>query len=131
VHGHRADIALLKVARALAALLDKQSVSVAEISEAAAFVLPHRLPGAALLGVEAAEKTLAEALAKLIPGRPKQVQMNDPEPLDDLDFMVVDYEFPGSAAAGSMLFQTFKKKLLSGSSPSMTSSVSSRSTSSS
>lgn len=110
VHGHRADIALLKVARTMAALLEKTSVSVAEIHEAAYFVLPHRLPGGALLGVEKARKVLDEALAKVVEGQPKQVDLEDQNPLDDLDFMLVDYEFPGSAAAGTMLFQTLKKK---------------------
>lgn len=128
VHGHRADIALLKVARALAALLEKDSVSLDEVHEAAYFVLPHRLPGGALLGVEDARKTLDAALAKIVAGKPKQLDLDDQNPLDDLDFMVVDYEFPGSSAAGSMLFQTLKKKLQSGSSISMNSSASHRST---
>ena len=114
VHGHRADIALLKVARALAALLEKTSVSVADVQEAANFVLPHRLPGGALIGAENARKILDDALTKIIEGQPKQVNLEDQDPLDDLDFMVVDYEFPGSAAAGTMLFQTLKKKLQSG-----------------
>ncbi len=131
VHGHRADIALLKVARALAAMLEKEAVSVAEIHEAAYFVLPHRLPGGALLGVEMARKTLDDALAKMVDGKSKQVNLDDQDPLDDLDFMVVDYEFPGSAAAGTMLFQTLKKKLQSGSSTSMSSSASLRSLSTS
>jgi Mg-chelatase subunit ChlI len=131
VHGHRADIALLKVARALAALQEKNSVSVAEIREAASFVLPHRLPGGALLGAEAAQKTLDDCLARLVDGQPRQVDLNDQDPLDDLDFMAVDYEFPGSAAAGSMLFQTLKKKLQSRSSMSMRNSASPRSTSNS
>lgn len=129
VHGHRADIALLKVARAFAALLEKPSVSVAEIREAAYFVLPHRLPGGTLLGVESTRQMLDDALAKIVEGKPKQVDLTDQDPLDDLDFMMVDYEFPGSAAAGSMLFQTLKKKLRSGSSKSMSGSASPRSTS--
>ncbi len=131
VHGHRADIALLKVARAQAALLGKNAVTATEIGEAAYFVLPHRLPGGALLGIEAARKTVDDALANLVAGQPKQLDLQDQDPLDDLDFMLVDYEFPGSAAAGSMLFQTLKKKLPSGSSTSMPSSVSPRSTSTS
>jgi len=129
VHGHRADIALLKVARAQAALLEKESVSISEVREAAYFVLPHRLPGGALLGADTACKSLDDALAKAIEGKPGQVTVEDQDPFDDLDFMVIDYEFPGSAAAGSMLFQTLKKKLQSGLSISTTSSASPRSTS--
>lgn len=127
VHGHRADIALLKVARALAALLERDRVSTADIHEAAYFVLPHRLPGGALLGAETARKILDEALAKVVEGQPKQLDLEEQHPLDDLDFMLVDYEFPGSAAAGTRLFQTLKKKLQSGLSKSMTSSASPRS----
>ena len=130
VHGHRADIALLKVARALAALLEKAAVTVAEIAEAAQFVLPHRLPGGSLLGLQTAPQPLEDALAKIVTGRSKPVEMAEPDSLDDLDFMLVDYEFPGSAAAGSMLFHTLKKKLRSGSSTSMQPSASPRSTSS-
>jgi len=129
VQGHRADITLLKVARALAALLEKQAVGAAEIREAACFVLPHRLPGNLLIGEQAARKTLDAALAKVIEGKPQQLVADPGDSLDDLDFMQIDYEFPGSAAAGSMLFQTLKKKLPSGSSISMTSSVSPPSTS--
>ena len=116
VHGHRADIALLKAARALAALSGKAAVSPAEIGEAACFVLPHRLPGNALLGPSDAQRTLDEALAKVFAEKAKQVASEPGNNLDELDFMLVDYEFPGSAAAGSMLFQTLKKKLRSASS---------------
>jgi len=129
VHGHRADIALLKTARALAALLEKDQVGAAEIREAAYFVFPHRLPGGALLGPETARKTLDDALAKVLEKIPENAELDAVDELDNLDFMVVDVEFPGSAAAGSMLFQTLKKKLPSGSLTSMTSSASPRSTS--
>lgn len=131
VHGHRADIALLKVARALASLLEKPSVTAAEISEAARFVLPHRLPGGPLLGSDNTRKTVDEALAHVLEKQPKQASLADEEPLDTLDFMLVDYEFPGSAAAGSMLFQTLKKKQRSESSKSTSDCASPRSTSTS
>ncbi len=113
VQGHRADLALLKTARALAALLEKSTVGVAEISEAACFVLPHRLPGGSLLSPAAARETLDAALAKLLQKLPEQAELEEVDELDSLDFMLVDYEFPGSSAAGSMLFQTLKKKLQS------------------
>ncbi len=128
VHGHRADIALLKTARALAALLEKPAVSAAEIREAAYFVLPHRLPGGNLLSAVTAQETLAAALAKVLETLPENAELEQVDELDNLDFMLVDYEFPGSAAAGTMLFQTLKKKLRSDASISMTSSASPRST---
>ena len=131
VHGHRADLALLKTARALAAFQGKSEVGPAEIGEAAFFALPHRLPGAGLLGTEAAQQHLNEALAKILGKLPDLAQLETVDELEQLDFMAVDIEFPGSAAAGSMLFQTLKKKLLNGSLTSMNGFASPRSTSNS
>lgn len=124
VHGHRADIALLKTARALAALLDKPRVGTAELREAAAFVLPHRLPGGSLPGSAAAQQTLDEALIKVLDGTPPTLQPDELDELDNLDYLMVESEFPGSSAAGSMLFLTLKKKLRSASSSSMNASAS-------
>lgn len=129
VHGHRADIALLKAARALAALLGKDAVGAAEIGEAACFVLPHRLPGNSLLGADEVQRSLDDALAKVVFGKAPKMASEAENELDELDFMLVDYEFPGSAAAGSMLFQTLKKKLQSASSTLTNSSASPPSTS--
>lgn len=131
VHGHRADLALLKTARALAALLEQPAVGAAELREAAAFVLPHRLPGIAGGGAEEGRTVLAAALDRVLDGadaRPRSPASREEE-LDNLDYLMVEAEFPGSAAAGSMLFLTLKKKLRSASSTSMTGSISSRSTS--
>jgi len=111
VHGHRADIALLKTARALAALLGNPRVGVTELREAAALVLPHRLPGSSLPGTAAAQRVLDEALARVLEGTPPKLQPDDLDDLDNLDYLMVESEFPGSAAAGSMLFLTLKKKL--------------------
>ena len=123
VHGHRADIALLKLARAQAALLEKSAVGAAEVREAACFVLPHRLPGASLLSPDAARERLDSAVAKVFDSLPEEAELEAADELESLDFMLVDYEFPGSAAAGSMLFQTLKKKRPSSLSTSTTSSV--------
>ncbi|PLX97361.1 MAG: magnesium chelatase [Desulfuromonas sp.] len=113
VQGHRADITLLKVARAMAALLEKERVGAAEIAEAAWFVLPHRLPGGLFMAAADVEKTLKTALEK------RQDDGSEPAGemlVDEFDDWDDDFEFPGAAAAGSMLFETFKKKALSGSS---------------
>lgn len=113
VHGHRADIALLKAARALAALLDKKRVEAEDVRQVAWFVLPHRLPGGLLMDAGQVKTTLNLVLKnrKTEPGdMPKNAQ------LDDFDDQFGSFEFPGSAAAGSMLFETFKKKLQSDSS---------------
>jgi Mg-chelatase subunit ChlI len=113
VHGHRADIALLKVARALSALLDKTQVGAAEIREAAWFVLPHRVPGGVLMDAGQVEKTLALAINA---GKTEQTETVQESEGNDTAEQFDGFEFPGSAAAGTMLFETFKKKLQNGSS---------------
>ncbi len=110
VHGHRADIALLKVARALAALFEVDLVEPIHIRDAARFVLPHRLPGGAMLSSEASRVVLDAALRKLYE-LPAEIV---PEPLDeqeDFDAFGDESLFPGSAASGTMLFNFLKKKL--------------------
>lgn len=111
VQGHRADMALLKSARALAALLGKEEAGSAEVSEAAWFVLPHRLPGGAIPGAADLVRILGPFL-----GSDGEWSAGKSEVDGDADFddPLDGSEFPGSAAAGSMLFETFKKKLRSG-----------------
>ncbi len=110
IHGHRADIALLKAAKALAALMEKSEVSVFELQEVAEYVLPHRLPGSALLKSDESRNLLKDAFEKINTGKETAASI-DP----DLDAAYGDYlcefEFPGPAAAGNMLFEAFKKKL--------------------
>ncbi|MFO7577844.1 MAG: ATP-binding protein [Pelovirga sp.] len=111
VHGHRADITLFKAARAHAALLEKDRADERDLREAAWFALPHRFPGRSY--PDAAQ--LAQDLTPLFAGNdepPGDVAGQEgPAALDDLDCLQGDYEFPGAAAAGSMLFETFKKKV--------------------
>jgi len=112
IHGHRADIGLLKAAKALAALLGKDEVSITELSEAAEFVLPHRLPGSALLGRQEAFNLLKEAFGKVSGSDRKVVPLAADSP-DEYDEYLDAFEYPGPAAAGSGLFELFKKKLQS------------------
>lgn len=109
VQGHRADMALLKAARALAALMGRENVSPAEVREVAWFVLPHRLPGGVLLDESEIRKTLEPLL---IPDA-APADTADEDPVAAFDDPLDSFEFPGSAAAGSLLFETFKKKLQS------------------
>lgn len=106
VQGHRADIILLKAARAYAALMDKSRVDLIDIRRLAWLVFPHRLPGGLLMDAAQVEKTLQAGL---------EGHATSPRTDCDHEFEADDYchdfEFPGSAAAGSMLFETFKKKL--------------------
>ncbi len=112
IHGHRADIGLLKAAKALAALLGKDDVSMAELREVADFVLPHRLPGSALLGQQEAVNLLKDAFGKIAETEKKVVPLAT-DPLDDYDEYLDTFDYPGPAAAGSSLFEMFKKKLQS------------------
>ena len=106
VHGHRADLTLLKTARALAALQDDAQPEDQHLYEAARLVLPHRLPE------DRHRQSIEKLLAELFPGS----AVGDPPEVSGTASEVLDInaetaEFPGAAAAGSMLFETFKKKL--------------------
>jgi Mg-chelatase subunit ChlI len=110
VQGHRAELALVRTARALAALCDRTATTGADLFEAARLVLPHRLDG----GVTSPERgvtRLAEVLASVTdaarPGPPRIAVGSDEEPA----LLLENMDFPGSAAAGSMLFTYLKKKV--------------------
>lgn len=110
--GHRADLALVRTARALAALLERPAIGPTELAEAARLVLPHRLERSVTKESESLEtqiKSLLETHMSL------QNDPEKPESLapDELYYMDEDIEFPGSAAAGVSLFTHLKKKLLS------------------
>lgn len=112
--GHRAELALVRTARALAALCDRPTATSADLVEAARLVLPHRLDGGGANGERSAAR-LEELLATppAAPLVPLASSAADAEAAPLLDNM----DFPGSAAAGSMLFTYLKKKVLSASSP--------------
>jgi Mg-chelatase subunit ChlI len=113
--GHRAELALVRTARALAALCEQAATSPADLVEAARMVLPHRLEGGSAVNSERHAGRLAELLEKQMTAAHPAYPMatagdDDPALLDNIDF-------PGSAAAGSMLFTYLKKKASSASSP--------------
>jgi Mg-chelatase subunit ChlI len=114
VQGHRAELALVRTARALAALCDRSTTTNADLVEAARLVLPHRLDGGGASAERSAAR-LEELLAAAPPANlvPLASTAGDDEAAPLLDNM----DFPGSAAAGSMLFTYLKKKVLSASSP--------------
>lgn len=116
VQGHRAELALVRSARALAALLDRDSVTLAELAEVAGFALAHRLPGPEVPN----QTEMATKLSTLLSDQ-KQGQAGALEDVttvaEDDDLRWIDnLDFPGSAAAGSMLFTYLKKKLMTASS---------------
>lgn len=110
VQGHRGDIVLLKAARAHAALCQRQQLDRRDLREVAWLALPHRLVGPSYPD----DRQLDEALLPHFRDQDENVLESGPvlasEAVDDLDCLQSDYEFPGAAAAGSMLFETFKKK---------------------
>ncbi len=121
VQGHRADIVMAKCAMALAALNSRRRVAPQDVQEAARLALPHRISGR----VDDTPESAADRLEQLLAG----VQLPDleasPEPdarksqaspttfegraertVDPLE----ELQVPGSAAAGSIVFDFLKKK---------------------
>lgn len=114
VQGHRSDIAIVKTARALAALLEDQEIREGHILEAARFVLPHRISNIMLATSENTTKNLEETLAKF--GNNFEME-EDPTNLEEQSesWDEVSDQVPGSNAASNvdMLFSFLedKKKL--------------------
>lgn len=128
--GHRADIALVKAARTLAALTESDAVEIRHLVEAARFVFPHRMPVSAAETVEAAAERLDDLLGSLYSSTLGSTTSGDGEtstsPTDRVekgearresstpDSDVVDnselMQVPGAAASGSLVFDFLKKK---------------------
>ncbi|PLX78930.1 MAG: magnesium chelatase ATPase subunit I [Desulfuromonas sp.] len=117
--GHRAEIVLIRAARALTALLDRSTVGNEELHEAARLVLPHRLKRGPLDRASDLNQKIEDLLAKSLGIKSPSANTDLAEV--DLDF-VDNHDFPGSAAAGSMLFTYLKKKVRSSGSNRMTAS---------
>jgi Mg-chelatase subunit ChlI len=128
--GHRADIAVVKAARALAALTESEVVEIRHLVEAARFVFPHRMPVSAAETVEAAADRLDDLLGSLDSSThgatasdhdqsstsatdtaendetARESSTPDSSLVDDSELMQV----PGAAASGSLVFDFLKKK---------------------
>lgn len=114
--GHRAELALIRAARALAALLERASITQSDLTAVARFALAHRIPGFATLDQPEIDSIFADLLANQdaqLPGV-SGIAAGGDHPLDMEGMDNID--FPGSAAAGSMLFTYLKKKLKTASS---------------
>ena len=70
VQGHRADITIVKAARALAAFLEKEEIGPDQIAQAAHFALPHRVQEGPLDNPESIERKIDDALRRACPGLP-------------------------------------------------------------
>jgi Mg-chelatase subunit ChlI len=111
--GHRADITILKAARAHAALLEKKQVEAEDVAEAAKLALPHRINATALDSPEKLLEKISQAFNRT---EPDQAQPRIPdgaeqaEPEEDMEEWLEQMQIPGSMAAGSVLFTFIKKK---------------------
>ena len=109
--GHRADIAIVKTARALAALLEDEVVRPNHIFEAARYVLPHRISNVLLATAENIEKKLEDTLAKYDnSGTAEEKSDNNENGEEDWDDF--SEQVPGSTAASNvdMLFSFLEEK---------------------
>lgn len=113
IQGHRSDIAMLKTARALAALLEKDNLEEEHIAEAARYVLPHRMTNILLATPEMIQEKLQEALSKILDNVQNSGDDAGHDEPDDIDFIDdIVTEVPGAAAAtnSDMLFSFMERK---------------------
>lgn len=108
--GHRAELALVRAARAHAALLGRDSVTLADLAEVAGFALAHRLPGAPGQSAGQIDDRIASLLQEHLADKSARCNSDSKEAATGEDLLLDDMNFPGSAAAGSMLFTYLKKK---------------------
>lgn len=108
--GHRAELTMVRAARALCALLDRPAIGREELLEAARFVLPHRMGDAPF--VPPADLVLR--LRELLSGQVEPQTPTADSTLDDFAFIADNMQVPGATAAGgNMLFDVLKKKVRS------------------
>jgi Mg-chelatase subunit ChlI len=127
--GHRAEIAMMKTAAALAAFTESPRVLDFHVREAARLVLPHRMPAGVVESQEGAPGKI-EGLF----GSPEKPEAGfwDKEPADNPSSgaeeipedsagesgidpeLLAQMQVPGSMAAGSVIFSYLKKKLHGG-----------------
>ncbi len=109
--GHRAEIAIIKTARALAAFLENKQIGRQHIAEAARFVLLHRVTSMPLATAGMLEEKLEELLAGVLDRekseKPDTLLEETYEPWDEISDQV-----PGATAASNvdMLFSFLEEK---------------------
>ncbi len=112
--GHRAEITIIKTARALASFLEESAVNEAHLFEAARFVLPHRIANVALASPDLIEAKLEETISA-IAGRESGQHQNPVAADNGPDWGDIVDEVPGAVAASHarMMFSFLdeKKKL--------------------
>lgn len=111
--GHRAEITIIKVATAIAAFLERDSVSYQDIIEAATMALPHRLDRYLEMGGVDLPKELKDPLIEVFGEFGDFPFFHGEEEQDDDKFPAYDPDediFPGSFAGGMPVFSYLKKK---------------------
>ena len=125
--GHRAEIAMMKTASALAAFTESKRVLAFHVQEASRLVLPHRMGGGGLESPESAmekieslfdTKTKATTMTDKDIGESSSGDMDIPEEYTE-EFgidpdLLAGMQVPGATAAGSVVFSFLKKKLQPG-----------------
>jgi len=118
VHGHRADIAILKAAVALAALRERDQVARADVLEAARLALAHRMRTLPSDAPEALREKLDAVMAHVV-GEPGPAldahEGGHGFDSDEVAELAETMMMPGTNAAGYPLFSRIKKNLLKGS----------------
>jgi Mg-chelatase subunit ChlI len=120
--GHRAEIAILKTAKAMAALLEKSDVEKVHIAEAARLVLPHRITNMALSTPGKRRQKVEEVLKAALDSPSTADQSSDQLSAQasaqasaqgaDEDWDDISTQVPGSCAASNtdMLFSFLEEK---------------------
>jgi len=109
--GHRADIAIIKAARALAAFLEEKEITQDHIAEAARYVLLHRITTMGLAAPGALEAKLEEILAGVL--SEDTVEKTDAPLEEEYDpWDEISEQVPGANAASNvdMLFSFLEEK---------------------
>lgn len=110
LQGHRADIAILKAARAHAALMEKSKIDENDIFETVQLAIPHRMKPAAVDPPEVVRQKIHGALDKVL-GKDQRAKAKSMNPgACGLDDMAESIQVPGAAAAGSVLFAFLGEK---------------------
>jgi magnesium chelatase subunit I len=117
---HRADITLVKAARAHAAFLEKPAVELDDLINAATMALPHRLSASPLDSAHQLQQRIDHAFAaaarttacdhSTTPAPDEGSTSADAA--EDIESMAEQMQVPGVCAAGSILFDFIKKKTL-------------------
>ncbi len=108
-HGHRADIVIIKAARALAALMGRREITHDDLAGAARFALPHRMKSAPVSDQAALAAALRAAMARVLGGAASARAVVSDDEQGDSGYVDEPMQIPGSAAAGSIIF-SFEKK---------------------